>query len=147
MTELKMFGESDKIYETSKFYEVFYWLLKNSEKKDVNIKKSNDDLLIDAAQEYINRQYMMDIKIGDVASHVGVDRTQLYRRFIARYKISPQQHLIELRMKEAQKLLAGTNLKIKQVAYSVGYKDEYLFSKMFKRKYGISPLAFRESCS
>ena len=35
-------------------------------------------------------------------------------------------------------------MKIKEIAFYTGYQDELYFSKAFKKKYGISPRAFRQ---
>ena len=49
-----------------------------------------------------------------------------------------QDYLTKKRMKEAKKLLhAGFN--VSQTAFSVGYRDQFVFSKAFKKYYGISP--------
>jgi AraC-like DNA-binding protein len=47
-------------------------------------------------------------------------------------------------MRQAARLAENTNLSVKQIAYSVGYQDQYLFSKMFKKTYGLSPKLYRE---
>jgi AraC-like DNA-binding protein len=47
-------------------------------------------------------------------------------------------------MKRAEMLLADENLLVYQVAERVGYPDALLFSKQFRRHFGISPKLFRE---
>jgi AraC-like DNA-binding protein len=140
LTKKKIMNTSDKIFEIARLYEIFSWLIKSREviSGPGNIRGGESQLLI-AAEEYMKRSYMMDIKISDVARHIGIDRTQLYRYFKDEYDISPKQYLIDIRMKQAKKLIENTRLAIKQIAYSVGYQDQYLFSKMFKNTYGTSP--------
>ena len=58
--------------------------------------------------------------------------------------ISPKQYIQKLRMQRAEFLLFSTDESISVVASSVGYNDALLFSKMFKRFYGISPTKYRE---
>jgi AraC-like DNA-binding protein len=140
LTKKKIMSGSDKIFEIAKLYEIFTWLLKNRESQGLtgSIADGRNSLL-KAAEEHMKRSYMMDIKISDVARHIGVDRTQLYRYFKDGYDMSPKQYLINIRMKQARKLVESTRLPIKQIAYSVGYQDQYLFSKMYKSTYGASP--------
>ncbi len=143
LSERRVLSISDRIYETAKFYEIFSWIIRSHENKGKEEIKKPAASLLAAAAEYIKRSYMLDLTIEDIASHIGVDRTQLYRYFMKGFGKSPKQYLIDIRMKEAQKLLKNTNLKVKQIAYSVGYQDEYLFSKMFKRIYLLSPKNYR----
>jgi len=44
-----------------------------------------------------------------------------------------------VRMEKARDLLRETDLKVKEVAYSVGYTSLLGFSEMYKRHFGISP--------
>ncbi|MDR3402177.1 MAG: AraC family transcriptional regulator [Chthoniobacter sp.] len=47
-------------------------------------------------------------------------------------------------MKDAKWQLLHTLKPVKQVAYEVGFSDEFYFSRLFKRSFGCSPVAFRE---
>jgi AraC family transcriptional regulator of arabinose operon len=144
LAQKKMLNPSDSIYETAKLYEIISWLAKSAEHEALDSTGEKNNALIKAAVEYIRRGYMLDIKIADIASHIGCDRTQLYRMFMQGMGQSPQQYLIETRMRQAARLAENTNLSVKQIAYSVGYQDQYLFSKMFKKTYGLSPKLYRE---
>jgi two-component system response regulator YesN len=45
-------------------------------------------------------------------------------------------------MREAEKLLRESSLRINEVARNVGYQDPLYFSHTFKKYYGISPREF-----
>jgi AraC family transcriptional regulator, transcriptional activator of pobA len=45
---------------------------------------------------------------------------------------------------EAKKILIQNKLQVKQIAWQLGYEDQYYFSRMFKKQAGISPKAFRK---
>ena len=55
------------------------------------------------------------------------------------------QHVEELRMKEAQRLLKETDLPISRIAEMVGYCNKNTFYKSFKKVCEISPKTYRES--
>ncbi|MBB3113041.1 YesN/AraC family two-component response regulator [Paenibacillus phyllosphaerae] len=55
------------------------------------------------------------------------------------------EHLTEIRISHAKKLLKQTYLKNYEVAEQVGYHDSRYFSQIFKRKVGLSPSEFRDS--
>ena len=46
---------------------------------------------------------------------------------------------------EAKRELYLTNKSVKQVAYELGYDDEYYFSRLFKKNVNISPQTYRET--
>ena len=49
------------------------------------------------AMEYMNNNYSYNIRISDIASYIGVDRSYLYRIFMEEEHISPKQYLMRLR--------------------------------------------------
>lgn len=53
--------------------------------------------------------------------------------------------IIMMRYKKAAQLLANTDMTIKQVASSVGVKDEIHFYKQFKKIWGKTPDAYRKT--
>jgi AraC family transcriptional regulator of arabinose operon len=65
---------------------------------------------------------------------------EVFRRETGR---SPIQYLRDLRLRRAEQLLRTTCLTIKEVAFSSGAKDFSHFVRDFKKKYGLSPRAFR----
>ncbi|OGV49905.1 MAG: hypothetical protein A2X49_11840 [Lentisphaerae bacterium GWF2_52_8] len=56
---------------------------------------------------------------------------------------SPIDYLIEVRMRQAQYLLSDEGASVREVGARVGYDDPFQFSKMFKKKFGMSPRAAR----
>jgi len=46
---------------------------------------------------------------------------------------------------EAKRELYLTNKTVKEIAYELGYDDEYYFSRVFKAKTDISPQSYRET--
>ncbi|QHW31904.1 helix-turn-helix transcriptional regulator [Paenibacillus rhizovicinus] len=53
--------------------------------------------------------------------------------------------LIDVRMKEAEKLLANTQSTVQEVAEQVGYASNISFSRVFKKVTGSSPSEYRDS--
>ena len=57
--------------------------------------------------------------------------------------VLPQKFLSQLRMEDAQQQLVNTDDPIQVISRRVGYKDEFTFSKAFKRYSGFSPKLYR----
>ena len=91
------------------------------------------------AIKYIQFNYSHDISIDDVAKSVGVSRSHLYRVFMLNVGKSPIDYLTEYRINEACKLLRAGHLSIAEVAVSVGFFDQFYFSRVFKRAKGVPP--------
>jgi len=56
-----------------------------------------------------------------------------------------QQHIHDRLIEKAKEKLATTNLSVSEIAYQLGFEHSQSFSKLFKAKTKLSPLAFRQS--
>lgn len=123
----------------------FIYLLINSVSIKKNItQKDTAEKYIEDASIYISNNYSNNIKVHDIAKYVNITRAYLFRLFKEYLHTSPQQFLINFRMEKACELLKDCNFTIGQVARSVGYRDVLLFSKIFKKSFGISPSNYRK---
>lgn len=95
--------------------------------------------------EYISANYSYPITIEDIASYVGISRSQLFRSFDAVVQKSPKEYLTDYRIKQACFLLEHTNFSITAIANSLGFDNSLYFSKTFHKKKGMSPSQFRHS--
>lgn len=99
---------------------------------------------INLAIEYMNSNYQKGININDITNYIGIERTYFFRLFKKRTDLSPQDFLINLRMKRAKSLLTETHRSIKDIAISTGYDNYLSFIKTFKAKVGMSPSDYRK---
>ncbi len=58
--------------------------------------------------------------------------------------LPPQQFLIETRLNKAAELLKSTSSPIKEIAALSGWENVFYFSRLFRRKYYLSPLQYRK---
>lgn len=112
--------------------------------KPQTLPSSNVKVYLNSALLYINDNYSYDINVKSLVSHIGIDRTYLYRIFVENIQISPEQYLLKTRMTKAANLLSSTNYSVLQVALSTGYKDLSHFSNIFKKFFGVSPSTYRK---
>ncbi|MDR0444470.1 MAG: AraC family transcriptional regulator [Treponema sp.] len=94
------------------------------------------------ALTYIAENYSRPITVNDIAEHVNLSRSRLYRVFLQQIFISPQQYLMEFRIREARSLLEKRTGSIKEIAQAVGIEDSLYFSKLFKQLTGKSPTSY-----
>jgi AraC-like DNA-binding protein len=91
------------------------------------------------ALDFIAANYSKPINVTDIASHVNLSRSRLYRLFMQQVFFPPQQYLTEYRIREAIHLLERRSGSIKEIATAVGIEDPLYFSSLFKQVTGKSP--------
>lgn len=133
----------EECYCLGKVYEFFNALVVKSQKQEDSA--SDQRLLyVQKVVRYIQVKYSESISIEDIAYICGLNRSYLTRLFKDASGYTPQQYLINYRIKKAKEILADSDEPIQQVAYMVGYTDTFTFSKAFKKIVGLSPTDYRE---
>ncbi|MBQ5783001.1 MAG: helix-turn-helix transcriptional regulator, partial [Oscillospiraceae bacterium] len=79
------------------------------------------------------------------AGAVGISRSHLYRVFISNLNQSPIDYLTEYRINEACNLIKNTTLSISEIAVSVGFFDQFYFSRVFKKIKKVPPSKYLQS--
>ncbi len=110
--------------------------------KQSSVTKKN--LSIQNTLRYIEEHFAENISIEDLAMQVGLSRSYFSRMFKARMAVSPQDYLMNCRMRKAEELLLHSDDSVKEIAPQVGYKNPLNFSRAFKDYYGMSPTEWRK---
>lgn len=97
------------------------------------------------AARYINNHFYEKIRIQDLAKHIGISRSYLVKLMKQEIGMSPQEYLIETRMRKASDLLGRSNDPVRSVAAECGYDDALAFSKVFKSRFGLNPSEYRHA--
>ena len=94
--------------------------------------------------EYIEVNYPRDVSVEEMASVIGVSTQYLCRIFNRVFRMGPLAYLVKYRIHMAKSLLAGDpEVRIRDVALQVGYRDTSYFCMIFRRAEGMSPADFR----
>lgn len=80
----------------------------------------------------------------EISRRSGWSYETLRKRFSDVYGISPARYRFERRVEAAKSLLLDTRLANKEIAATLGFADEFHFSKRFKQAVGVSPREFRQ---
>ncbi|MEZ0535715.1 PocR ligand-binding domain-containing protein [Caldicellulosiruptoraceae bacterium PP1] len=99
---------------------------------------------IKKVEEYIKNNYMNNITLEDIANLVYLSPTYLSYLFKKQTGITFKEYLIGQRLKKAQELMDNTDYSIGEISKLVGIDDQNYFSRLFKAKYGISPLNYKK---
>ena len=87
--------------------------------------------------------YGKEIKIPELAKIESLSNSRYITVFKEKMGMTPLEYLINLRINVACDLLKDLNMSVKEVAACVGYDNPYFFSKLFKKKTGISPTGYK----
>lgn len=82
--------------------------------------------------------------IEDIVRELPVSYSKFRKLFKHVTGESPNQYYLNLRLKKALHLLDATQLPVNEIAYQTGFESVFYFSRLFKKKYAVSPKAYRE---
>ncbi len=109
---------------------------------DVFSGKPENHHYVRRVRDFICASYMQRISVEKIAEGMNLDRRYLSRIFKERMGQTIQDYIITVRLEAARERLSE-GATVSETATLCGYEDECNFSKMFKRRYGISPGAWR----
>jgi len=101
---------------------------------DLNLIKNLQMLVLDSKSKF---------SIDELAKKLYISRAQLHRKLIALTGMSTTHYINYIRIEKAKHLLSTTNLRVKEVAYTVGFESTTYFSKLFKKELGVTPVSYR----
>jgi len=85
------------------------------------------------------------LSISDSARAAGLSVRGFSAAFRRWYGMSPARHFVRLRIREACRLLAGTQETIDVIAEKTGFANRHHFSRVFQRVCGLPPAQFRRT--
>lgn len=93
---------------------------------------------------YMKQHLQENLTLTQIAREAGLSESYLNAIFKESTQSAPMDYYINMKMKRACDLLGTTDLRIYQVAQSLGYDNQYYFSRAFKKVLGMSPKAYKE---
>jgi|LFRM01.2.fsa_nt_gb two-component system response regulator YesN len=92
---------------------------------------------------YISRNYMHKITLEDIANNLFTSSTYISQLFKKETGKNISDFIIDFRLDKAKYYLQETDTQISAISELIGYQDAGYFSSSFKKKYGITPLEYR----
>ena len=80
-----------------------------------------------------------DLNVENIASELGFERTQLYRKIKAITNYSPVELMRNIRLKKARNLLQTSDKTISEICYEVGFSTPAYFTKCYREQFGETP--------
>ena len=105
-------------------------------------RKRGEEFLEELDKNIQNNLGNDEFTVHDLSASMGMSRTSLYMKLKNLVDLSPQDYIINTKLKLAKKLLIESDLSIKEVAFQSGFSNPKYFSTSFKKFYGMTPSGF-----
>ena len=121
--------------------ELLFVILRHKNEHEKIVQGSN---FITMVQEYVQDNYMNEVKLSALAEMLCVSQEHLSRVFKQETGMGFKDYLVRFRLKKAEEMLRHeTGRAVSEVAYACGFNDGNYFSYTFKKTYGVSPTQIR----
>lgn len=96
--------------------------------------------------DFIKKNYHHQLRISEIAEKFHYTRNHLFALFKKEYGMSPQDYLLNYRLEKAKLLLSNQRHKliIKEISDAVGFEDPLYFSRLFRKRVGMSPTEYKK---
>jgi AraC family transcriptional regulator len=105
---------------------------------------TNNRARVYTAARYIDEHFAEPCALNTISQAVNLSRYELIRAFSAVLGQSPNQYLINTRIRAAAEQLEATATPIADVAFGVGFNDISYFYHCFRTAFGCTPLQWRQ---
>ncbi|MFV0521920.1 MAG: AraC family transcriptional regulator [Mangrovibacterium sp.] len=100
--------------------------------------------VIEYTKMFMREHIYGEIDLAQIACDNNITYSYLRRMFKSYTGISPHQYFLDMKLLKARELLITGNLTIKEISYKMGFSSEHYFSRIFKKKTGLSPSSIRK---
>ncbi len=97
------------------------------------------ELIIEKAKVYIEKNYMDDVNLAEIANQVHLSPTYFSRFFKLHSGETLTDYIVKKRIEKAIEMLIEGKTKVYEVSQKVGYRDSKYFYKIFKKYTGYTP--------
>jgi len=115
-------------------------LLTNEQEK-VNTHNGESELIIDL-KYFMVENIAKNLTIDDMSNHFGINPTTLMKLFKREVGDSIINFFISIKIKEAKNMITSTSMNFTQISEALGFSSVNYFSKLFKKRLGITPTEF-----
>ena len=130
----RMLGLLEILYELS--LQENYHLL--ASKSFANVKNAPESKRVRQVEEYIDKNYKQEIRLKTLADIAGMTPAAFSRFFRTRTGKTVSDYMIDIR-------LVDSPTSVAEICYACGFNNISNFNRIFKKKKGCSPTAFRDN--
>jgi transcriptional regulator GlxA family with amidase domain len=105
--------------------------------------RQTQDAIISQCQEWAAQNYKTQSPVAALAQLSGLPPRSFDRRFKEATGMTALNYVHALRLEEAKQMLETGDQPIEAIANETGYEDTSFFSRLFRRKVGLTPAQYR----
>ena len=110
-----------------------------------NVKNQPECRRVRAVEEYIDQHFKGEIRLKTLSDIAGMTPAAFSRFFRTRTGKTVSDYIIDIRLGYASRLLVDSHTSVAEICFSCGFNNISNFNRIFKKKKGCSPSAFRDN--
>ena len=110
-----------------------------------SVKATTDSRRVRKVEEYIDQHFKEEVRLPILADLAGMTPTAFSRFFKLRTGRTLSEYIIDIRLGYAARQLVDTTTSIVEICYDSGFNNVSNFNRIFKKRKGCSPSAFRDN--
>jgi AraC-like DNA-binding protein len=95
--------------------------------------------------QVLDERWRSHVRVDELAQAVGLGPSRLEHLFKEEARTSIRDFIRDRRLSEAASLLLSTEERVSVISFRVGFQHVANFNHAFKKRFGVSPRAYRES--
>lgn len=111
----------------------------------ISVSDSKEPFILQNLKNYIEQHFKTKHSASDYAELLNISPKALAKITKTHFNKTLTDLISERIVIEAKRELYLTNKSVKEIAYELGYEDEYYFSRFFKTNADVSPQMYRET--
>lgn len=141
---LKMGNQSTSYAQMKDQYRSFLASFRDRIRKAVETNEYSDIIKV---KKYIDEHYAENVNLELLANQIHMNAYYFSSYFKKHAGENFKDYLNRVRMNAAMQLLLTTSMKSYEIAEEVGFKDHKYFSKIFQKRYGMTPSQYKKTLS
>ena len=106
-----------------------------------NEKSGSPKELVGKIEIYLRNNIYGNLTMQNISDEFKLSPSYISRLMKMYYNVSPMDYYNKLKIEEAKKLITEHHeMLVKDIAEILGFSDQHYFSKVFKMRYGLSPM-------
>lgn len=93
--------------------------------------------------EVVALHIFSNLSVNELAKLCNMSLSSFKRAFSTFFNDSPKNYINDKKIHKAKELLLASKMNISDIAYETGFNDPLYFTRLFKKRIGISPSEFR----
>ena len=135
---------SDQMEDQGLAFLLLKEILAVSEPKETLLLAVDGFREIESAMKLILKHEFEKLSLDELAQCCHCSRSSFEKKFRRVFGTSPGQYLLNRRLSAAETMLRETDNSCAQIAEVCGFANQFIFSRLFSKRYGASPMNYRK---